>query len=238
MSSLMRMAAAAAGLLALAIGVPGAAALTIPQARPFGGVPYTGALFQDSGGVLGRHFCTAAVVASPAGNLLISSAHCLSGEAPATVAFAPGYHSGQFPYGTFPLTRIFTNQAWATHHNIDDDVAFLRVGTDIQKRTGALALATGIGPRMSTVIGYPDGQSRPVTCTARATWHTRLHQMKFVCGGYPDGTSGGPWITGGMRVNGVIGGYQMGGRVSWISYSPYFGQAIRSLYNQAVGQSS
>lgn len=237
MPSRWRIAAFAAGLLAVAAGIPSASA-SIPHGRLFSGVPYVGALFQDTGGVLGSHFCTASVVSSPLGNLAITSAHCMSGEIPSAVAFAPGYHNGTFPYGTVPVTAVYTNQAWALHRNIDDDVAILQLGSGIQPQTGALTLVTGRSPRYTKVIGYPDAKNEPVRCWNYATWFRKGHQMKFVCGGYPDGTSGGPWIISKTQVYGVIGGYQQGGLLSYISYSPYFGSNIRALYNLAVSQDS
>jgi hypothetical protein len=38
-----------------------------------------GALFTTSSGQLGKHFCTASVVDSPAGDLLMTAAHCVTG---------------------------------------------------------------------------------------------------------------------------------------------------------------
>lgn len=224
-----------ASLLALAAAAPASGAGT-PHGVPFGGVPYVGALFHDSHGVLGSHFCTAAVVNSPKGNLLITSAHCLSKRAPASVAFAPGYANGTFPDGVYPLTAIYTDTAWSVHHNINDDTAFLQIGSDIEPQTGSLSLAVHQPLQVTNVIGYPDGTSEPVECSTTPTWHTRLHQMTFVCGGYTNGTSGGPWIINGTEVYGVIGGYQQGGATPSISYSPYFGSNILALYNQAVAK--
>src|SRR5579864_7122345 len=71
-----------------------------------------GALFTTSGGKLGTHFCTASVVSSPAGDLLITAAHCLEGKSlsPAgSVVFAPGYHDGKFPQGTWVVTTEFVD---------------------------------------------------------------------------------------------------------------------------------
>lgn len=239
MPSPARAAAVLTGVLALlaAAGIASASA-GIPQGKPFSGLPYVGALFQDTGGVLGSHFCTASVVNSPQGNLVITSAHCMAGRTPASVAFVPGYHNGTFPLGVYPVTAVFTDQAWTVRQSINDDVAILKLGSDVQAQTGALTLTTGHGPATSKVIGYPDPASRPVECTAKATWFRRNQQLRFVCGGYPDGTSGGPWIIGKTRVYGVIGGYQQGGSKSWISYSPYFGSNVRALYHQAVAQDS
>jgi len=50
-------------------------------------------------GHLGRHFCTASVVASPAGDLVLTAAHCVTGPSLADVVFAPGYANGKFPHG-------------------------------------------------------------------------------------------------------------------------------------------
>jgi hypothetical protein len=67
--------------------------------------------------------------------------------------------------------------------------------------------------------------------------------MKFSCGGYAPGTSGSPWV---VHVNprkrtgeivGVIGGYQLGGDTDAVSYSSYFDDDIKRLYDRAVGQS-
>ena len=44
-----------------------------------------------AGGQLGQHFCTGSVVASPAGDLVITAAHCLAGQAGrGSVEFVPG----------------------------------------------------------------------------------------------------------------------------------------------------
>ena len=237
MHSAKRVAILATGLLAFLLALAASApAANSPQGQAFGGVPYVGALFHDSNGVLGAHFCTASVVNSPKGNLLITSAHCVSRRAPASVAFAPGYANGTFPYGVYPLTAIYTNTAWSVHHNINDDTAFLQIGSDIEPQTGSLSLTIGRSPRVTNVIGYPDRTSEPVQCSTTTTWFRKHQQMKFVCAGYPNGTSGGPWIIKSNRVYGVIGGYQQGGLLSYISYSPYFGSNILALYNQAVAK--
>src|ERR1700731_2819824 len=44
--------------------------------QPCSGQPAVGALFTTSKGRLGQHFCTASVVDSPAGDLLMTAAHC------------------------------------------------------------------------------------------------------------------------------------------------------------------
>ncbi|HEX3782916.1 MAG TPA: hypothetical protein VHX38_24890 [Pseudonocardiaceae bacterium] len=64
-------------------------------------------------------------------------------------------------------------------------------------------------------------------------------QQQFNCNGYPDGTSGGPWLidydphTGSGTVIGDIGGYETGGDYDYTSYSPYYDTSILKLYLQA-----
>jgi hypothetical protein len=100
-------------------------------------------------------------------------------------------------------------------------------------RAGLLNLLTGVHPQACTVIGYPDGLASPVQATVQAAWYTSGHQLKFTCDGYPNGTSGSPWIINGNEAYGLIGGYQQGGATPSVSYSPCFGVNVRNLYNTA-----
>jgi V8-like Glu-specific endopeptidase len=217
------------------------------QGRTFTGTAAVGALFTVSDGSLGSHFCTASVVHSPHGNLLVTAAHCLSGRT-GTVAFVPGYHDGSTPYGVWSVSQVFTDQAWTADASVDDDVAFAEVdpdqlGTEIEDVTGAetLGLNEKAG-QLTRVIGYPDTADAPVVCDNRTT-ALRPSQLEFDCGGYPGGTSGGPFLvgvdkaTGTGTVTGVIGGYEQGGITSSVSYSVAFGKTAGALYATAVAGS-
>ncbi len=178
-------------------------------------------------------------------DLVITAAHCLHGRQPGQVAFVPQYHRHLEPYGTWTVTRVFVDAAWARSENPHDDVAFLVVSqpgnsTPVQELTGGEKLATGWRAALLVqVIGYPDGRERPITCTARTRAFSR-RQMEFDCGGYTNGTSGGPFLanvhpaSGLGAVAGVIGGYEQGGDTPSVSYSARFGQAVRDLYSKAV----
>ena len=232
------------------------------QGASFSGMPTTGALFTVSNGTLGYHFCTASVVHSPRGNLLITAAHCVTGRS-GTIAFVPGYHDGQTPYGSWYVSRVFVDQAWSASGSIADDVAFLQVkantaGTEIEDVTGAnqLGLSEPAG-QLTQVIGYPDGSSEPVVCEnqtkafgtgstgagSTGAASTGVTQLEFDCGGYPDGTSGSPFLvrvnqaTGEGTVTGVIGGYQQGGDSPSVSYSIAFGSNVGTLYQTAAAAS-
>jgi V8-like Glu-specific endopeptidase len=249
-------AAAAVGLLMTAPAAGRTAGLmarsgpaVITQATPSGGTPAVGALVTiDGSGRLGAHFCSASVVDSPAGNLVITAAHCLAGRTPGGFAFVPGYDNGRTPYGVWAVTRAVTDGRWTSSSDADDDVAFLQVGRPgtkdrVQDITGGERLGTGEpAGQLVTVIGYPDDLDTLVSCRNYAPAFTAT-QLVFRCGGYPDGTSGSPLLadvnpaTGQGAVVGVIGGYQQGGSTDAVSYAVQFGPEIAALYRDAAAGS-
>jgi V8-like Glu-specific endopeptidase len=210
---------------------------------PFGGVAAVGALFTESNGKLGSHFCTASVVGSKAGDLAVTAAHCVSGQTGAMV-FVPGYSGGQTPYGVWPVTKVYTDSAWDASQDPDHDDAFLRLadapdGAPIEDVTGAESLgADAAAGQAVQVIGYPDGAALPVRCSGLVKGFSAT-QFEFDCGGYTNGTSGGPFLTGvdpatgRGTVIGVIGGYQQGGDTPQVSYAAVFGPAVAQLYATA-----
>jgi V8-like Glu-specific endopeptidase len=214
-----------------------------PTARAFSGTPAVGALFTSSAGQLGSHFCTGTVVASPGGDLVVTAAHCVSGVS--GMVFIPDYGHGATPYGVWDVQRVYVDQAWKSSADPDDDVAILQVSqagstVPIEHVTGADKLVTGQASRpLVQVIGYPDTADGPVTCQNRTT-QPMARQLEFSCGGFTDGTSGGPFLadvdpaTGQGGVTGVIGGYEQGGNTPQVSYSSAFGANIAGLYAQAV----
>ncbi len=215
---------------------------------PFDGTPAVGALFTMTGGQLGRHFCTASVIDSPARDLLITAAHCVSSYAdtnPAGLAFVPGYVNGSAPYGIWTVTRIFADSAWRAVRDPDHDVAFLAVAqpsgtTRIEDVTGAERLGVGLPPAgVVRVIGYPMTLDQPIACQ---NWVSAFgsSQLEFDCADYTVGTSGGPLLagvdaaSGEGTVIGVIGGYERGGDSPDVSYAAAFGPNVLALYATAV----
>lgn len=230
---------------------PGLSANAAPAATPpkgtpsgveFSGVRTVGVLFYTTGSR--AHFCTASVVDSAHGDLLITAAHCVYNTSPATnIAYVPGYRSGTRPYGTWTITSVVISSRWRSAHDPNYDVAFLTVAphgkSQIQAVTGGLAVELNGGyDRSIEVIGYNDTQSEPTRC-ATHSFEFRADQQEFYCYNFRNGTSGGPWITGynpktgAGRVDGVIGGYEEGGILDWASYSPYFTSPIGTLFQQA-----
>jgi hypothetical protein len=218
---------------------------TAAVAIPYEGAGAVGALVVlDHGTITRPPFCTAAVVRSPPGNLLVTAAHCLGRVPVSAMAFVPDYHggSGPFPHGLWRVARQTFPALWFPHGNINTDFAFLTVRGDVQAKVGAEILGTSSpAPASVQVIGYTvSGQ--PVTCTRPPATIavSGQRQLKFTCDGYEPAASGAPFLvnvntqTGNGTIIGVIGGYEQGGYLESVSYSPRFGHAIRSLYRAAV----
>jgi len=242
--------AAALVMWPLAAGAPAAdASLAAATSGPDAAAPTVGALFTVSDGKLGTHFCTASVVDSPAGDMLVTAAHCLTGYSltdPAGIVFVPGYDQGATPYGVWTVTRAFVDAAWAaSSSSVNDDVAFLTVapsaaGVTLESVTGAEELGTGQpAGQVVRVTGYPDSSDEPLSCRNYATAFSST-QLEFDCASYTDGTSGSPFLVRGDTsgrpdvVIGVIGGYEQGGSTPDVSYSAAFGPSVAALYATAA----
>jgi hypothetical protein len=174
---------------------------------------------------------------------------------PGQMVFVPGYANGKEPYGAWPVTATYTDQAWQAAQDPDDDVAFLRLadssgGVPVEDVTGAERLAAGVSePALVRVIGYPNAADQPLSCVNWAKSFSPT-QLEFDCDGYTDGTSGGPFLAaappnpspgpgpgpsaGYGTVVGVIGGYEQGGDTPAVSYAAAFGSAMTALFQSAV----
>ena len=214
-----------------------------PTAAPTAGVRTAGPLF--FGALADGHGCSASVVHSPGHDLIITAAHCISGNG-AGIRFAPGYSRGATPWGVWTTTKAWVGSTWISTQDPQSDVAFLQVAPQriggrtvrVEDVTGADIL--GFAPRSGTVVtdpAYPAGvNDRPINCTARITYTGRF--PTFNCFGYFGGTSGSPFLV--QRpgrpslVVGVIGGLHQGGCYDWNSFSPAFGLDTFRTYIRAA----
>jgi hypothetical protein len=199
-----------------------------------------GALFLHGFGVtLDAPFCTASIVSSRKGDLLITAAHCL-GKFPATdISFVPFYDDGIRPFGSWRVTSEIFAPGWLPGGQPSKDFAFLTVNGNVQERAGAERLGVSVPvPDSVTLEGYSFAGGMTV-CTRRpSTIEVESHQqqLKVRCDGLLNGSSGGPFLThiskqsGLGTVVGIIGGYQEGGTPD-VSYSSPFDSAVMSLYN-------
>ncbi|WP_051940526.1 trypsin-like serine peptidase [Phaeacidiphilus oryzae] len=241
-----RAALAVCGVLGGAVCAPAvAAAAAAPGSVSFAGAPRIGALF--SGEPQPRHhFCTASVVDSPRRDLIVTAAHCLGGRAGSNpgAVFVPGYRDGRAPYGRWRIAQIFVDPHWSRSHDPDYDVAFATTAGSLPVEDAVGSEAIRFRPRAggsAVAVGYPDRSERPVYCAARLSVFRAQRQLRFVCPGLPDGTSGGPLLARGAggangreTVLAVIGGYQQGGTTAGVSYASYLGSGIAALYRRAA----
>jgi V8-like Glu-specific endopeptidase len=206
-----------------------------------------GALFTTSGGQLASHFCSASVVNSPSGDLVLTAAHCVSAHQVSPIVFVPAYADGQAPFGIWTVTKVIVDQNWQSAQDPDDDFAFLvvrRAGTSatLQSLTGAEAVGIDQpSDQPVTVVAYPDGVNTPISCDNETLAYSPT-QLEFACNGYTDGTSGGPFLIDVIGSNdpgmviGVIGGYEQGGLTPSVSYSARFGPSMATLYRTALAE--
>ncbi len=191
------------------------------------------------------HFCSASVVDSPQGDVVLTAAHCVVGTG-RDLVFVPGYDRGREPYGSWQVTAAYAAPAWLRHRDPADDFAFLRVAardvdgrpTEVQQLTGGYRLG-GPPPAAArvTVVAYAAGAGHaPLRC---APWVHWAHGYPvFDCAGYPGGTSGGPWLSVAAgrtdTIRGIIAGFHQGGCREDTSYSPTFGSTVEAVYELAA----
>ncbi|MEU6476356.1 trypsin-like peptidase domain-containing protein [Streptomyces sp. NPDC047017] len=200
-----------------------------------------GALFdaEDARSLAGNHFCTASVVHSPHGDLILSAGHCLSDST--DLVFAPGYRDGRAPYGLWKVQRRFLPTGWTKEQDEDSDLGFAVVtplgGKSIEDVVGANRFVAGAatGATSVTVTGYPDSREQPISCTNRPTAHSST-QQRIDCPEFTSGTSGSPWINRDHAVVGVLGGHEMGGSTPDTSYSVAFATTAAALYKDAAAE--
>ena len=231
----------------------------------FAGVPTVGTFFHyvrdpATDQLMGR-FCSASVVDSPQGNVVLTAAHCSGGSKGMFVPRYDGSANNPTPYGRFAVQQWIRDARWyqAGGHPTRDaysdfDYAFARVaangrGQSVQNAVGAalkLGQVKGQYKQNVTVIGYPGShnpKNRPFICSGVNTRQLPgYHQMRMDCGGFYGGTSGSPWITGLNKTTGSgtvignLGGYYGGGlenNSDRISFSTTFDQRALEIYGAA-----
>ncbi|MEY9870957.1 hypothetical protein ABH931_000411 [Streptacidiphilus sp. MAP12-33] len=224
---------------------------SIARSTHFAGASSTGVIFYASKDMT-THYCTASVVDSHYGNLIIMAAHCNPGS---WMAYVPKYQHGlsaaRQPYGIWAVTKVFKDSHYTggSGAGSDYDYAFAQVaknskGQSVQSVTGGNWLShTSSYSNYVTALGYPkitaDSADQAIRCHPNYATQKLpgFRQMVLYCTGFYGGTSGGPWLLGfngntGYLI-GLTGGYQDGGPNSWISYSPIFDSRIFTLFQYA-----
>jgi hypothetical protein len=198
--------------------------------------PRVGAVFFGGSDL---HGCTAAVLHSAGGDLVLTAAHCLGPGVAAS--FVPGFARKAAPTDIWTVDALYMDPRWVARKDPRADYAIVRVGRasggSVEAQVGSalsLAAAPTPGSRVS-VIAYPAGVGgTPISCQAR-TRITDSGYPELPCGGLADGTSGAPWISG-SAVIGVVGGLHGGGCAENLSYSsPFDGHVTDLLARAEIG---
>lgn len=195
--------------------------------------PRVGAFFLSDNEL---HACTGSVLHSPAGNLVLTAAHCLITGA--LVRFAPGFARRAAPEDLWTVDTLYLDPRWLATKDPRADYAIVRVsrpsGGSVEASVGsALSLghAPPAGSRVS-VVAYPAGVGGlPIGCQVN-TGVGDGGYPELPCAGLVDGTSGAPWISG-STVTGVIGGLHGGGCAENLSYSAPFDEHVTELFARA-----
>lgn len=182
------------------------------------------------------HTCSGAVLDSPAGNLVLTAAHCLAQGYDAY--FVPGFKEKAQPQDFWRIDAVYLDPRWITKQDPLADFAVLRVSRDgggsVETQAGG-GFALGVAPKAGTdvtVTGYAFGEGGdPIGCGTHTAGDTRGYPS-LPCRGMVDGTSGAPWVADSM-VAGLVGGLEGGGCLEDVSYSPPFDGALTALLHRA-----
>ena len=211
-------------------GTPGAVA---PTARPVPPDPAVGAVFVGGGWL---HSCSAAVLDSRGGDLILTAAHCLAGGLDAT--FVAGYADDAADDDVWQVDAVYLDQRWVQDQDPRADFAVARVSRDaggsVRSHAGR-GLVLGRSPKpgaVVTVTGYEWGfGGGPVSCTGTTADETGGFPS-LPCGGLVAGLSGAPWVVG-ATITGIVGGLHGGGCDESVSYSPPFDDSVAQLLVRA-----
>ena len=210
-----------------------APAPTRMAATPVPPDPKVGALFLGGGDL---HTCTAAVLDSTDGDLILTAAHCVAQDV--DITFVAGFADTAGPADIWHVDAIYLDPRWVQNQDPLADFAILRVTRDGGGTVEAAAgggLTIGAAPKPGTevtVTGYGLGVGGgPIGCTG-ATESTPQGFPSLPCGGLIDGTSGSPWTVA-STVIGLVGGLDGGGCDENVSYTPPFDDKVMELMTRA-----
>ncbi|MFB9833129.1 trypsin-like serine peptidase [Actinoallomurus acaciae] len=221
------------------------------------GAPWTsrGAVRATTGKVFftingGDYVCSAGTVTSANRDLVVTAGHCArdaAGNWADHWIYVPGYDQGRRPYGAFPARHLFVPGPWTAHGDENYDVALVALETSGKRHVADVVGAQGIAfdqPRGALVygFGYPAGGrydgERLTYCSGRTypDSHKITKDEGLRCD-MTEGSSGGPWLTRfdagtGTGVVTSVSSFKYADDPATM-YGPYFGSAIRRMYDRA-----
>lgn len=207
-----------------------------------------GKIFFTAPGV-GDAACSGTIVASRLRNVVFTAGHCVigaPGQWSTNLVFVPGYRDGSEPFGEFPATALLAPDEWAEAGDIAYDVAVAQLAVPLEATLGARGIAFNKPPRSDyAIFGYPGKPAPPyngqrlIECDAPFYGLEMSQSHPFSTVAFPcdmrQGASGGGWVNSAGQVVSVVShGYEDPSLVGQI-VGPYFGDAVKRLYNRAGG---
>ncbi len=122
-----------------------------------------GRLFGHLQGI-GDYSCSATVVDTQNGQVILTAGHCVFepqlGQFATELAFVPGYHDAQAPFGVWSWQSALTTREWAYRGNTNFDFAAIKLrklaATPVETVVGARVMKTNIFRNQSyAAFGYP-----------------------------------------------------------------------------------
>ncbi|MEV8474303.1 peptidase [Streptomyces sp. NPDC051173] len=238
---------------------PATVAPTAPAPRTKG-FPQAGGAWTGDGAVLkttGRVFftfqgrtasCSGDAVTSKNGSTVLTAGHCVKyqGAWHTNWTFVPGYHDGQAPYGTWTASKTMSTPQWVASEDMNYDVGAAVVaplnGQTLTQAVGAQGLQfNGAYNQSLYAFGFPaaapyDG-TKLIYCSGTSSKDFLLTKDHGLSCNMTGGSSGGPWFasfdeaTGaGLQASVNSFGYTF---LPNTMFGPYFGDDIKTLYEQA-----
>jgi len=198
----------------------------------------------DGGGAM----CSGTLVASRLQNVVFTAGHCVAdtGAFVTNLIFVPAYRDGVAPFGTYPAAGMLVPEAWLLAESLSYDAAIVQLGVPLEAQLGARGAAFNKAPKSAyQIFGYPaqpspyDGE-RLIACDAAflALEYTG-HPFSTIAApcNMMQGSSGGGWVIPSGHVTSVVshGSCDFDPSTCGQISGPYFGDAVRALYNRAGG---
>lgn len=124
---------------------------------------------------------------SARGDLVLTAAHCLAADMPAT--FVPGFANAAAPSDVWTVDAVYLDPRWVAARDPHADFAVARVsradGGSVEAQVGsALSLGTAPAPGSHvSVTGYPASVGgTPIGCQASAAGITESGYLSLPCG--------------------------------------------------------
>jgi hypothetical protein len=209
------------------------------------------------------YVCSASVVKSPHGDVIVTAAHCLldpetRGKATFETIFVPGYRNKTMPYGAWRAEYQTLPESWKktveskSIANEGVDLAFLNLmpnkeGEEVEEAVGSLEIGFDAACNQTyTQFGYPaespyNGELLYSHTAGYAGIDTNTAfspvPMK-IASDFTRGASGGPWATGIGTASPTVRSLTAYGYANQPGYlfGPYFGETAKKAYGTAIGQ--